>query len=325
MNSNECEYENTAVNHPEHYNKSESGVETIKIARYLDFDCGNALKYLMRFRYKQKPREDLEKAIWYLKDKYYNTALTVSVDRLNHNIDVPFNEEVYQFIRAVVRTETNIYVRNAITLIAEYATFGAPIFVEPYAVICELEDHIDDVLNEERSVKLVEQANQIMENAGKLFAAVVESDNKETPQETWEKSKQNGILKSLYHNRTSVFDDSKSESNFVDIGSDRTVDLLIDNKTGKVIPLGAEMYSYTVIKHVPFMLNEQSYKELKDSIKNDIEFRAAAYDYAANIYEEYKAFSAPTGNESKEDKKLVNYGTDSETPTKKRRTKKTKS
>lgn len=325
MNSNEFEYENTAVNHPEHYNKSDSGVETIKIARYLDFDCGNALKYLMRFRYKQKPREDLEKAIWYLKDKYYNTALTISVDRLTYNINVPYKEEVYQFILAVVRTETNIYVRNAITLIAEYATFGAPIFVEPYAVICELEDHIDDVLEEERSVKLVEQANQMMEDAGKLVDAIAESDNKETPQETWEKSKQNGILKSLYHNRTSVFDDSKSESNFVDIGSDRTVDLLIDNKTGKVIPLGAEMYSYTVIQHVPFMLNEQSYKELKDSTKNDIEFRAAAYDYAANIYEiEYKAFSAPTGNESKEDKKLVNYGTDSETPTKKRRTKKTK-
>ena len=40
MNSNEAEYENTAVNHPEHYNKSDSGVETIKIARYFDFDCG---------------------------------------------------------------------------------------------------------------------------------------------------------------------------------------------------------------------------------------------------------------------------------------------
>lgn len=326
MNSNEFEYENTAVNHPEHYNKSDSGVETIKIARYLDFDCGNALKYLMRFRYKQKPREDLEKAIWYLKDKYYNTALTISVDHLNRNIYVPYKEEVYQFILAVVRTETNIYVRNAITLIAEYATFGAPIFVEPYAVICELEDHIDDVLNEERSVKLIEQANQMMEDAGKLFVAVAESDNKETPQETWEKSKQNGVLKSLYHARKSVFDDSKSESNFVDIGSDCTVDLLIDNKTGKVIPLGVEIARGTIIQHVPFMLNEQSYKELKDSTTNDIEFRAAAYNYAANIYEiEYKAFSAPTGNESKEDKKLVNYGTDSETPTKKRRTKKTKS
>lgn len=304
MNSNEFEYENTAVNHPEHYNKSDSGVETIKIARHLDFDCGNALKYLMRFRYKQKPREDLEKAIWYLKDKYYNTALTISVDRLNYNINVPYKEEVYQFIRAVVRTETNIYVRNAITLIAEYATFGAPIFVEPYDVICELEDHIDDVLNEERSVKLIEQANQMMEDAGKLFAAIEKSDSKETPQETWEKSKQNGVLQSLYHNRKSVFDDSKSESNTVDVGSDRLVDLLIDNKTGNVIPLGVEIARGTIIQHVPFMLNKLSYKELKDSTTNDIEFRAAAYDYAVNIYEaELKRISAHTVIAPKEDDK----------------------
>lgn len=328
MNSNEVEHENTAVNHPEHYNKSDSGVETIKIARYFDFDCGNALKYLMRFRYKQKPREDLEKAIWYLKDKYYNTALTVSVDRLNYNINVPFKEEVYQFIRAVVRTETNIYVRNAITLIAEYATFGAPVFVEPYAVICELEDHIDDVLKEERSVKLVEQANQMMEDAGKLFAAIEKSDSKETPQETWEKSKQNGVLQSLYHNRKSVFDDSKSESNIVDVGSDRLVDLLIDNKTGNVIPFGADIYSYTVIQYVPFMLNEQSYKELKDSTKNDIEFRAAAYNYAAKIYEvEHEAVSVKAEPLEDSHKNWTNYETEvkPETPTKKRRSRKTKS
>lgn len=328
MNSNEVEHENTAVNHPEHYNKSDSGVETIKIARYFDFDCGNALKYLMRFRYKQKPREDLEKAIWYLKDKYYNTALTSSVDRLNSYIKVPYKEEVYQFIRAVVSTETNIYVRNAITLIAEYATFGAPVFVEPYAVICELEDHIDDVLKEERSYQLVEQANQMMEDAGKLLEAIEKSDSKETPQETWEKSKQNGVLKSLYHNRKSVFDDSKSESNTVDVGSDRLVDLLIDNKTGNVIPLGADIYSYTVIQHVPFELNEQSYKVLKDSTKNDIEFRAAAYDYATNIYEvEHKAVSVEAKPLEDSHKNWTNYETEvkPETPTKKRRTRKTKS
>lgn len=266
MNSNEFEHENTAVNHPEHYNKSDSGVETINIARHFDFDCGNALKYLMRFRYKQKPREDLEKAIWYLKDKYFNT-LPISVDRLNSYIKVPYKEEVYQFILAVVRTETNIYVRNAITLIAEYATFGAPIFVEPYSVICELEDHIDDVLKEERSV---EQDNQLLEDAGKIFAAIEKSDSKETPQETWEKSKQNGVLQSLYHNRKSVFDDSKSESNTVDVGSDRLVDLLIDNKTGNVIPLGAEICRYTVIQHVPFALNEQT-----DDHKNWLTTRVA--------------------------------------------------
>lgn len=338
MNSNDDveiqKYKNPAVDHPEHYNKSDSGVETIEIARYLDFDCGNALKYLMRFRYKQKPREDLEKAIWYLKDKYNNTALQISVNHLNYDINVTFNEEVYQFIRAVVRTEKNIYVRNAITLIAEYAIFGAPVFVEPYAVICELEDHIDEVLKEVRSVQLEEQANQILENAGKLFTAVEESDSKETPQETWEKSKQNGVLKSMIHTRKSVFDDSmtesKSESNIVDAESDRIVDLLIDNKTGKVIPLGVEITSGTIIQHVPFLLNEQSYKELKDSVKNDAEFRAAAYNYAANNYEiEHKVISATNGTEPKEDShKNWTYfekETNPETPTKKRRTRKTKS
>lgn len=338
MNSNDDveiqKYKNPAVDHPEHYNKSDSGVETIEIARYLDFDCGNALKYLMRFRYKQKPREDLEKAIWYLKDKYNNTALQISVNHLNYDINVTFNEEVYQFIRAVVRTEKNIYVRNAITLIAEYAIFGAPVFVEPYAVICELEDHIDEVLKEVRSVQLEEQANQILENAGKLFTAVEESDSKETPQETWEKSKQNGVLKSMIHTRKSVFDDSmtesKSESNIVDAESDRIVDLLIDNKTGKVIQLGVEITSGTIIQHVPFLLNEQSYKELKDSVKNDAEFRAAAYNYAANNYEiEHKVISATNGTEPKEDShKNWTYfekETNPETPTKKRRTRKTKS
>jgi hypothetical protein len=258
--------------------------------------------------------------------------LTVSVDRLNHNIEVPFNEEVYQFIRAVVRTDTNIYVRNALTLIAEYATFGAPVFVEPYAVICELEDHIDDILKEERSVQLVEQANQMMEDAGKLFAAVVESDNKETPKETWEKSKQTGVLQSLIHNRKSVFDDPKSESNTVDAVSERIVDLLIDNKTGKAIPPGVEIGRGTIIQHVPFMLNEQSYKELKEAHKDDVEFRAAAYNYAANIYEVEHKDVSPVEAKPLEDshKNWVNYNSSEkeatpETPTKKRRTRKTKS
>ena len=52
------------------------------------------------------------------------------------------------------------------------------------------------------------------------------------------------------------------------------------------------------------MLNELSYKELKDSTTNDIEFRAAAYDYAANIYEaELKRISAHTVIAPKEDDK----------------------
>jgi CRISPR/Cas system-associated protein Cas5 (RAMP superfamily) len=67
------------VNHPSHYTwlKEKCGVEVIDITRHLDFDKGNAVKYLLRSGYKaeegyssiQKEIEDLEKAIWYIKDK----------------------------------------------------------------------------------------------------------------------------------------------------------------------------------------------------------------------------------------------------------------
>jgi len=58
------------VNSPPHYNAS--GIECIQaIAAATDdgfqyYLQGNILKYLWRYRYKDKPLEDLEKAKWYL-------------------------------------------------------------------------------------------------------------------------------------------------------------------------------------------------------------------------------------------------------------------
>lgn len=67
------------VNHPNHYIwlKEKCGIEVIDIIRHLDFDTGNAVKYLLRAGYKteegysnrQKEIEDLKKAIWYINDK----------------------------------------------------------------------------------------------------------------------------------------------------------------------------------------------------------------------------------------------------------------
>lgn len=67
------------VNHPSHYTwlKNLCGVEVIDITRHLDFDTGNAVKYLLRHGRKEeegisnvdKAIEDLEKSIWYIKDK----------------------------------------------------------------------------------------------------------------------------------------------------------------------------------------------------------------------------------------------------------------
>lgn len=64
------------VNHPLWYTKHPSGVECIDITRHYCFDIGNAIKYLWRAGLKKeegisdrdKEIEDLEKAIWYIKD-----------------------------------------------------------------------------------------------------------------------------------------------------------------------------------------------------------------------------------------------------------------
>lgn len=65
------------VNHPKHYTSHPSGIECIDITRHYCFDIGNAIKYLWRaglkvdtgLTDKQKEIEDLEKAIWYIKDR----------------------------------------------------------------------------------------------------------------------------------------------------------------------------------------------------------------------------------------------------------------
>lgn len=61
------------VNHPSHYTwlKKLCGIEVLDITRHLDFDTGNAIKYLLRAGKKdpKKTIEDLEKAVFYINDK----------------------------------------------------------------------------------------------------------------------------------------------------------------------------------------------------------------------------------------------------------------
>jgi hypothetical protein len=61
-----------AVEHPSHYNslpaKCECGkpIECIQVAQWMEFNDGNALKYLWRAKYKGKRIEDLKKAREYI-------------------------------------------------------------------------------------------------------------------------------------------------------------------------------------------------------------------------------------------------------------------
>lgn len=60
-----------SVNHPSHYGGEDNPYEAIKIieAHELGFHLGNAIKYILRAKHKGAYKQDLEKAVWYLKRK----------------------------------------------------------------------------------------------------------------------------------------------------------------------------------------------------------------------------------------------------------------
>jgi Protein of unknwon function (DUF3310) len=73
------------VNHPSHYTSLKAfcpqcitPIECIDITRHMDFNLGNAMKYIWRAEYKENKREQIEKAIWYLEDyiKYFTLSET---------------------------------------------------------------------------------------------------------------------------------------------------------------------------------------------------------------------------------------------------------
>lgn len=70
------------VNHPDHYNRNPSGVECIEIVRWLNFNVGNAMKYIWRGGFKiSDPREDYRKAIWYLQDEITRISSELGEER----------------------------------------------------------------------------------------------------------------------------------------------------------------------------------------------------------------------------------------------------
>ena len=57
-----------SINHPSHYNAGK--IEVIEFLKdqgmHKDFCIGNVIKYVSRYKLKEKPLEDLKKARWYL-------------------------------------------------------------------------------------------------------------------------------------------------------------------------------------------------------------------------------------------------------------------
>lgn len=58
---------NETVAHPPHYNAHPSGIECITITEHMNFNLGNAVKYIWRAGLKSEDAiTDLNKACWYL-------------------------------------------------------------------------------------------------------------------------------------------------------------------------------------------------------------------------------------------------------------------
>lgn len=55
------------VDHPTHYNTHPAGIECIDVVEHMNFNLGNAVKYIWRADEKGQAIVDLEKAIWYLR------------------------------------------------------------------------------------------------------------------------------------------------------------------------------------------------------------------------------------------------------------------
>lgn len=58
--------ESAPVNHPKHYTSHPSGIECITVTEHMNFNIGNAVKYLWRAGEKGALVQDLEKARWYI-------------------------------------------------------------------------------------------------------------------------------------------------------------------------------------------------------------------------------------------------------------------
>lgn len=71
--------EHDPVNAPKHYRSHPSGFECIEVTRQLYFDAGNAVKYVWRRGDKGTAVQDVEKALFYIRDARSNAPYALYV------------------------------------------------------------------------------------------------------------------------------------------------------------------------------------------------------------------------------------------------------
>lgn len=224
------------VNHPSHYVSHPSGVETINITREFEFALGNAWKYLMRFRYKGKPKEDLDKAVWYMKDYSSHRDLYAEFSVKHSNVKT---EYLITNARKVIAAEKVPEVKHAMRAILEQALFGRNVVCDFNKARCELENQVEKiaaslVLGDEFDVA---SANTMIA-ADELLQRIDEVDkaNKKRAEEA-NKAKENA---------------DKAETRFKhdipEIDVEQCVQVYVDDKTHEVFGVWTDV---NLADHVP--------------------------------------------------------------------------
>lgn len=210
------------VNHPSHYVSHPSGVETINITREFEFALGNAWKYLMRFRYKGKPKEDLEKAVWYMNDymnhRDFYAEFTVKLGNEK-------TENLINNARKVIAAEKIPEVKHAMRAILEQALFGRNVVCDFIKAKLELELQVEKIatsliLGDEFDVA---SANTMIA-ADKLLQRIDKA-------ETGEKLRAETAKKA---EETADKEETLVKNDIAYIDADRVVQVWVDDKTKEV-------------------------------------------------------------------------------------------
>ena len=210
------------VNRPSHYVSHPSGVETINITREFEFALGNAWKYLMRFRYKGKPKEDLEKAVWYMNDYMSHRDLYAE---FTVKLGNEKTENLINNARKVIAAEKIPEVKHAMRAILEQALFGRNVVCDFIKAKLELEDQVEKIATSQFRVDEFDVATaNTMIAADELLQRISEV-------ETREKLHAEAAKKA---EETADKEETLVKNDIADIDADRIVQVWVDDITKEV-------------------------------------------------------------------------------------------
>lgn len=258
------------VNYPSHYVSHPSGVETINITREFEFALGNAWKYLMRFRYKGKPKEDLEKAVWYMNDYMNHRDLYAE---FTVKLSNEKTENLINNARKVIAAEKIPEVKHAMRAILEQALFGRNVVCDFIKAELELELQVEKIAT---SLILCDEFDvasaKTMIAADKLLQRISEVATREKLRAEAAKKAEETADKA----------ETWVKNDIAYIGADRVVQVWVDDKTKEVFGFWQPAFSLSdhEIGHT------ETVEIPKDIYALGIE---AARDYALKLVDEHYA------------------------------------